>query len=106
MDREHVLGRCRKAHPMPSASSHIYPPECPRTAAVSWMARAHTAAPACHVRLYRAFDGRLASSLGLLLFVALSPRVGGPLDACASACPPARTPTDARFSPIRCQIAV
>jgi hypothetical protein len=38
MDREHVLGRCRKAHPMPSASAHIYPPECPRTAAVSWMA--------------------------------------------------------------------
>jgi len=88
MDREHVLGRCRKAHPMPSASSHIYPPECPRTAAVSWMARAHTAAPACHVRLYRAFDGRLASSLGLLLFVALSPRLHDVFGARWRALPP------------------
>jgi hypothetical protein len=36
------------------------------------------------VRPYRAFGRRLASSLGLLLFAALSPRVGGQLGTLAT----------------------
>ena len=43
--------------------------------------RPHTAR---HVRLCGAFGGRLGSSLGFLLFAALSPRVGGQLGTLAT----------------------